>query len=57
MRTKLVAAAAAAGIVAALAIVSTTGKDTPARIEPVPHAATPAQQARNLSVWLKRYSR
>ncbi|NUR77662.1 MAG: serine/threonine protein kinase [Thermoleophilia bacterium] len=58
MRTKLVAAAAAAaGIVAALAIVSTTGKNTPARVEPVPHAATPAQQARNLSVWLKRYSR
>jgi hypothetical protein len=28
-----------------------------ARVTPVPHAATPVQQARNLSAWLARYSR
>ena len=28
-----------------------------ARVTPVPHAATPEQQARNLSAWLARYSR
>ena len=27
--------------------------DSPPRVEPVPHATTPAQQARNLSAWLK----
>jgi len=56
-RTKVLAAAAAVAIVAAVAIAATSGGKTPARVEPVPHATTPAQQARNLSAWLKTYSR
>jgi hypothetical protein len=56
-RTKVLAAAAAVAIVAAVTIAATSGGKTPARVEPVPHATTPAQQARNLSVWLKTYSR
>jgi serine/threonine protein kinase len=57
-RSKLLAAGAAAAIVAALASVATAGWTShPARVEPVPHATTPAQQARNLSAWLKTYSR
>ncbi len=55
-RSKVLAAAAAVAIVAAIAV-ATTGGGTPARIEPVPHATTPAQQARNLSAWLETYSR
>jgi hypothetical protein len=55
-RTKLLAAGAAAAIVVAIAIATTGGSGT-TRIEPVPHATTPAQQARNLSAWLKTYSR
>jgi serine/threonine-protein kinase len=56
-RSKLLAAGAAAAIVAALAIATTGGASHPARVDPVPHATTPAQQARNLSAWLKTYSR
>jgi serine/threonine protein kinase len=57
-RSKLLAAGAAAAIVAAVAIaIAGGGKSTPSRVEPVPHATTPAQQARNLSAWLKTYSR
>jgi serine/threonine protein kinase len=56
-RSKVLAAGAAAAIVAALAIATTGGGNHPARVEPVPHATTPAQQARNLSAWLKSYSR
>jgi serine/threonine-protein kinase len=58
-RTKMLAAvaAAAAGIGTAIAIVAAVGKETPPRVEPVPHASTPAEQARNLSAWLQRYSR
>jgi serine/threonine protein kinase len=55
-RTKVLAAGAAVAIVAAVAIATTSGGGTN-RIEPVPHATTPAQQARNLSAWLKTYSR
>ena len=55
-RTKVLAAGAAVAIVAAVAIATTGGGGT-SRIEPVPHATTPAQQARNLSAWLKTYSR
>jgi hypothetical protein len=55
-RTKVLAAGGAVAIVAAVAIATTGGGGTP-RIEPVPHATTPAQQARNLSAWLKTYSR
>jgi serine/threonine protein kinase len=57
-RSKVLAAGAAVAIVAALAIATTGGgKNEPARVEPAPHATTPAQQARNLSAWLKTYSR
>jgi serine/threonine-protein kinase len=56
-RTKVLAAAAAAAILAAIAIAATGGKDHPAQVKPVPHATTPAQQARNLSTWLKTYAR
>jgi eukaryotic-like serine/threonine-protein kinase len=56
-RTKVLAAGAAVAIVAGLAIATTSGGNTPARVEPVRHATTPAQQARNLSAWLKTYSR
>jgi serine/threonine protein kinase len=56
-RSKVLAAGAAAAIVAALAIATTGGKKQPARVEPVPHATTPARQARNLSTWLRTYSR
>jgi serine/threonine protein kinase len=56
-RSKLLGAGAAAAIVAALAIAATGGSGHPARVDPVPHATTPAQQARNLSAWLKTYSR
>jgi hypothetical protein len=55
-RTKVLAAAAAVAIGAAVAIATTGGGGT-TRIEPVPHGTTPAQQARNLSAWLKTYSR
>jgi serine/threonine protein kinase len=55
-RSKVLAAAAAVAIVAALAI-AITGGGGKTRVEPVPHATTPAQQARNLSAWLKTYSR
>jgi serine/threonine protein kinase len=55
--SKVLAAGAAVAIVAAVAFATTGGKKQPARVEPVPHATTPAQQARNLSAWLKTYSR
>ncbi len=55
-RTTLLAAGAAAAIVAAVALATTGGGGT-TRIEPVPHGTTAAQQARNLSAWLKTYSR
>jgi serine/threonine-protein kinase len=55
-RTTLLAAGAAAATVAAIAIATTGGSGT-TRVEPVPHGTTAAQQARNLSAWLKTYSR
>jgi hypothetical protein len=57
-RSKLLAAGAAAAIVAAVALATVDGgKEQPARVEPVPHATSTSQQARNLSDWLKTYSR
>ena len=44
-------------IVAAIVVAAPAAAKAPARVEPVPHATTPAQQARNLSAWLKTYSR
>jgi eukaryotic-like serine/threonine-protein kinase len=57
VRTKVLAAGAGVAIVAAIVITTTGGGDGKSRIEPVPHATAPAQQARNLSAWLKTYSR
>jgi eukaryotic-like serine/threonine-protein kinase len=57
VRTKVLAAGAGVAIVAAIVITTTGGGDGKRRIEPVPHATAPAQQARNLSAWLKTYSR
>lgn len=57
-RSVVLAAGAAAAIVAAIVVAAgNTGGGKPARVEPVPHAASTAQQARNLEAWLKRYSR
>ena len=56
-RTKVLAVGAAVAIVAAIGLAVTGGDNKPARVEPVPHATTPAQQAQNLSAWLKTYSR
>ncbi|MGZ4290724.1 MAG: serine/threonine-protein kinase, partial [Gaiellaceae bacterium] len=47
------AALVAAG---AAVILATHRGSEPVRVPPVPHAATPAQQARNLEAWLTRYS-
>ena len=33
------------------------GSPAPARVPDVPHSEDPAQQARDLAAWLKRYSR
>jgi eukaryotic-like serine/threonine-protein kinase len=55
-RSKVLAGGAASAVAAAIAIAATGGNRQPASVEPVPHAATPAQQARNLSAWLKTYS-
>ncbi len=46
------------GGVAAVAVALGTGGGPakPAPVEPVPHASTPAEQARNLERWLERYS-
>jgi hypothetical protein len=53
---KWVAGVAAAAILV-VAIVLTCHHDSkPAEVKPVPHATTPAQEARNLETWLRRYS-
>jgi serine/threonine protein kinase len=49
-------ACAAAAIVAAIALAATGGGHQP-RVLPVQHGPTTAAQARNLELWLKRYSR
>ena len=49
-------ACALAAILAAVVLVLTNRHHTPAKVEPVPHASTPSQEARNLESWLKRYS-
>lgn len=50
-------AGAAVAIVAAIVVLAWPHHHAPAPVEPVPHAATTAQQARNLEAWLKTYSR
>jgi serine/threonine protein kinase len=47
---------AVAAIVAAIAVAATGGGQQP-RVVPVQHGASAAAQARNLELWLKRYSR
>jgi eukaryotic-like serine/threonine-protein kinase len=60
----LAAAALSAIVGGVAALVATTGGGSSpskppraARIAPVPHGSTPAQQAQNLAAWLQRYSR
>lgn len=56
-RVAVLAGGAALAIVLALVLAFTGGSKGPSRVEPVPHATTAAQQARNLGAWLTRYSR
>jgi 3-oxoacyl-(acyl-carrier-protein) synthase len=56
-RARLALAAAAGAAIVAAIVVAATGSDHPARVEPVPHGATTAAQARNLERWLTNYSR
>jgi len=53
----LLLVAVAVGLAIGAASTSKPGKATPARVAPVPHATNAAQQAKNLSEWLQRYSR
>jgi len=57
--SKLVAAGAvvAALLAAGAVFLLTRHGPAPATIPPVPHASTPAAEARNLESWLRRYSR
>ena len=48
---------AAAVILAAAGIVLAIPRHHEAKVEPVPHGSTAAQQARNLEAWLTRYSK
>jgi len=52
----LLGAAALVAIAAAVAVAVTGHGSKPAEVQPVPHATTPGQEARNLEAWLKRYS-
>ena len=62
-RATWIAIALAAAVLAAVALALASGGDAepdaqqPARVEPVAPAATPAERARNLADWLRRYSR
>jgi serine/threonine protein kinase len=56
-RPFLLAAGAAAAVAAAVAIAVAGSSSHPQRVSPVPHATTPAQEARNLGAWLEQYSR
>jgi serine/threonine protein kinase len=56
-RPFLLAAGAAAAVAAAVAVALAGSSSHPQRVVPVPHATTPAQQARNLGAWLEQYSR
>ena len=48
---------AAALVLAVAGIVLAIPRHHDAKVEPVPHGPTPAQQARNLEAWLTRYSK
>jgi len=58
-RLALLAAGAAAAIASAIgiAVADRSADGDRVRVQPVPRASTAEQQARNLSAWLKRYSR
>jgi len=57
-RTALLAVGAVTASAAGIAVaIASTGQSHTERVAPVPHATTPAQQARNLEAWLRRYSR
>ena len=58
MLVAVAVAALAAGLVLAFSGGGKPSKPAPvARVQPVPHASSAAQQARNLARWLSRYSR
>ncbi|MFL5954626.1 MAG: serine/threonine-protein kinase [Gaiellaceae bacterium] len=56
-RIAVLACGAALAVSVAVAFAFTGSADHAPRVDPVPHATTPAQQARNLEAWLRRYSR
>jgi serine/threonine-protein kinase len=56
-RVAILGAGALAAIVAAVAVLAWPSHHAPETVRPVPHATTPAQEARNLQAWLRRYSR
>lgn len=57
LRSMLLAGGAALAILAAAILAfAHADKKSPPAITPVPHATTPAQEARNLEAWLKDYS-
>ena len=50
-------AAGALAVLAALVLVlALTHHSKPAEVQPVPHATTPTQEARNVEAWLRRYT-
>ena len=53
----LLLVAVAVGLAIGAGWKSKPARTTPARVVPVPHATNAAQQAKNLSEWLQRYSR
>jgi serine/threonine protein kinase len=53
----LLLAAVAVGLAIGSGSPSKPARTAPVRIPPVPHSADAAQEARNLSVWLQRYSK
>jgi serine/threonine protein kinase len=56
-RASIAAVAALAAAGAAVAVVATHRDGTTDEVKPVPHASTPAAEARNLEAWLRTYSR
>jgi Protein kinase domain len=47
---------AAVAVAIAVVLIITLHHDKPADVQPVPHAPTPTQEARNVEAWLRRYT-
>jgi serine/threonine-protein kinase len=56
-RAAILGAGALVALVAAIVVLAWPHNHRPETVQPVPHATTPAQEARNLQAWLRRYSR